>query len=304
MGALKFVLFLLAAVFLLWRTFGIEREPGRREATWRFRGARSFFSGLIVFIVINILLPGFGQVPAGARGVVLRFGAVTGDVKGEGIYFITPWVESVEIMSVQTEAYEAEAEAASFDLQDVRTKVTLNYSLDPNDVATVYRTLRRDYVGRIIKPAVQEAVKASTAKFKADELITRRETVKEAIQRVLADRLSTHGIHVDALSITDFSFSEEFTKAIEAKVTATQRALEAQQNLQRVKFEAQQAIELAKAQAEALRLQRQNISAELVELRRIEAQVKAIEKWNGQMPQFVGSGAPVPILDLFNSRGR
>jgi prohibitin 2 len=304
MGVLKFVLFAATTVFLLWRTVRIEREPGRREASWRFRGSGSFLSGLIVFLVINILLLGFGQVPAGARGVVLRFGAVTGEVKDEGIYFVTPWVETVEIMSVQTEAYEAEAEAASFDLQDVHTKVTLNYSLDPAVVATVYRTLRRDYVVRIIRPAVQEAVKASTAKFKADELITRRETVKEAIQRVLADRLGTHGIHVDALSITDFSFSEEFTKAIEAKVTATQRALEAQQNLERVKFEAQQAIERAKAEAESLRLQRQNITSELVELRRIEAQVKAIEKWNGVMPQFVGAAGPVPILDLFNTRGR
>ncbi len=304
MGALKFVLVIVAIVILIWRTVRIEREPGRRDATWHFRGTGSFLTGLVIFLAISILLLGFGQVPAGARGVVLRFGAVTGQIKDEGIYFVTPWVETVEIMSVQTEAYEAEAEAASFDLQDVRTKVTLNYSLDPADVATVYRNLRRDFVTRIIKPAVQEAVKASTAKFKADELITKRETVKEAIQRVLTDRLSNHGIRVDALSITDFAFSEEFTKAIEAKVTATQRALEAQQNLQRVKFEAQQAIELAKAQAEALRLQRQNITAELVELRRIEAQVKAIEKWNGVMPQFVGAGAPVPILDLFNTRGR
>ncbi|HEY3247377.1 MAG TPA: prohibitin family protein [bacterium] len=304
MGALKFVLFVAALGILLWRTVQIEREAGRREATWRFRGGNSFLVGLAIFIAISVLLLGFGQVPAGARGVVLRFGAVTGEIKDEGIYFITPWVETVEVMSVQTEAYEAEAEAASFDLQDVRTKVTLNYSLDPADVATVYRTLRREYVSRIIKPAVQEAVKASTAKFKADELITRRETVKEAIQRVLADRLVSHGIHVDALSITDFAFSEEFTKAIEAKVTATQRALEAQQNLQRVKFEAQQAIERAKAEAESLRLQRQNITTELIELRRIEAQVKAIDKWNGQMPQFVGAGAPVPILDLFNTKGR
>ncbi|HLE77124.1 MAG TPA: prohibitin family protein [bacterium] len=304
MGALKFVLFLAAALFLFWRTFGVEREPGRREPTWRFRGSRSFVGGLIVFLAINVLLLGFGQVPAGARGVVLRFGAITGDVKGEGIYFITPWVETVEVMSVQTEAYEAESAAASFDLQDVRTKVTLNYSLDPAGVATVYQTLRREFVTRIIKPAVQEAVKASTAKFKADELITRRETVREQIQRVLDERLNKHGIRVDAVSITDFSFSEEFTKAIEAKVTATQRALEAQQNLERVKFEAQQAIERAKAEAEALRLQRQNVTAELVELRRIEAQMKAIEKWNGQMPQFVGAGGPVPILDLFNTKGR
>lgn len=117
------------------------------------------------------------------------------------------------------------------------------------------------------------------ARFRAEELITRREAVKAAITDVMRARLAAHGILVDTVSITDFDFSEEFTRAIEAKVTATQLAL--------------------KAEAEALRVQKQQVTAELVQLRRIEAQMRAIEKWDGKLPQVETGSGPVPLLDVF-----
>jgi regulator of protease activity HflC (stomatin/prohibitin superfamily) len=256
---------------------------------------------LALAAVIAVLTLGvaasFGQVPAGFRGVVLRFGAPTGAIKGEGLYMVTPFINAVELMSVQVIAYEAVAEAASRDLQDVKTKVTLNYSLDPNQVVEIYRTLRQDYEFRIIKPAIQEAVKGATARFTAEELITRRPEVRDAIQNNLTQRLDRFGIRAQAMSITDFAFSKSFNEAIEAKVTAQQQVLKAERDLERVRLEAQQQIEQARAQAEALRIQKQNVTPELVELRRIEAQFRAIDKWNGQMPTYVSG--PVPILDVF-----
>lgn len=288
--------------FLLWMAWagafrlGDRDRDGRLGPTLRPAG---LLIGLVLFVLVLGLLSAVGQIPAGTRGVVVRFGGPTGRILPEGIYLITPLVENVVEMSVQTEAYEADAEAASNDLQVVHTKVTLNYALDPAEVVRVYRSLRRDYVQRIVKPAVLEAVKASTARFKAEELITRRDAVKAAIENVLRTRLALHGILLDTVSITDFDFSEEFTKAIEAKVTATQLALKAERDLQRVKLEAQQQIEKAKAEAEALRVQKQQVTAELVALRRIEAQMRAIEKWDGRLPQVVTGSGPVPLLDVF-----
>jgi len=184
---------------------------------------------------------------------------------------VAPLINTVELMSVQVVAYEAIAEAASRDLQDVKTKGTLNYSLDPAQVVEIYRKLRQEYEFRIIKPAIQEAVKAVTARFTAEELITRRPEVRDAIQQNLVQRLDRFGIQAQAMSITDFSFSKAFNEAIEAKVTATQQVLKAERDLQRVRLEAQQQIEQARAQAEALRIQKQNVTPELVVLRRIEA---------------------------------
>ncbi len=251
---------------------------------------------LLLILYVVFLAPAFGTVPAGHRGVVLRFGAVSNRVLGEGLYMVVPFIETVEKMDVQVHAEKAKAAAASRDLQNVSTEVTLNYRLDPSKVATIYRDLRRDYIARIIEPSIQEGVKSATAQFDAEELIVKRASVKQLISEYLDVRLKTHGIGVDAVSITDFQFSDEFSRAVEAKVTASQQALKAQNDLRRIQVEAEQRITGARAEAEAIRIQAQSINAqggaEYVRL-------KAIEKWNGVLPQWVSSGAPVPVMDVF-----
>ncbi len=103
------------------------------------------------------------------------------------------------------------------------------------------------------------------------------------------------------LSITDFQFSSAFQQAIEAKVTAVQQALEAENALIRVEFEAKQQIARAQAEARGLELQKSQITPMLIQLRQIEVQRTAVEKWNGVMPSVVTSGGPVPMLDVFQS---
>ena len=267
MAFLKLVVYIIGfglAVMVFTRAVATNRAGGATQVT----GVTAL--GLIAAAAIVVLTLGlsasFGQVPAGTRGVVLRFGAPTGAIKNEGLYMVAPFINAVELLSVQVVAFEAVAEAASRDLQDVKAKVTLNYSLDPGRVVDIYRTLRRDYEDRIIKPAIQEAVKASTARFTAEELITRRPEVRDAMQSNLRQRLDQFGIQAEAMSITDFSFSKSFNEAIEQKVTATQQVLKAERDLQRVRLEAQQQIEQARAQAEALRIQKENVTPALVEL--------------------------------------
>jgi len=114
--------------------------------------------------------------------------------------------------------------------------------------------------------------------------------------------LLSSNISVDAFSIVSFSFSEIFTDAIEAKQTAEQNALKAKRDLDRINVEAKQTIASATAEAEALRLQKMNISPDLIELRKIEANLKAIEKWNGILPQVTGAGA-VPFIGINDLKG-
>ena len=126
--------------------------------------------------------------------------------------------------------------------------------------------------------------------------------MKDELQNVMAERLSPHGIGVVELSITDFQFSSTFQDSIEAKVKAVQQALEAENALSRVEFEAQQQITRAQAEAKGLELQKSQITTELLELRRIEVQRAAVDRWNGVMPEVVTGGGPVPMLDVFSSR--
>lgn len=298
MGTLKLVLGLvsvgLAALIIL---AGL-----RRDTHGNILGPAPASVVLAVLLVLTgfTLDEAFGQVAAGYRGVVLRFGAPTGEVKEPGLYMIPPWIETVVSMNVQIQAYHAEAiEAASADLQDVHTSVTVNYQIDPARVVEVYTNLRNDAETRILSPNVQETIKSTTAKFTAQQLIQERPVVKSTADKTLAARVEPFGLRIDATSITQFQFSQSFTTAIEGKVAAEQNALTAQRNLERVKFEAQQQIELARAQAQALTLQKTAVTPELVALRRIEAQLKAVDKWDGHMPNVVTGSGPVPLLDVF-----
>lgn len=44
------------------------------------------------------------------------------------------------------------------------------------------------------------------------------------------------------------------------------------------------------------RMQRESITPELIRLRGVEARIKAIEKWDGKMPQV--SGGAVPFINV------
>jgi regulator of protease activity HflC (stomatin/prohibitin superfamily) len=199
---------------------------------------------------------------------------------------------------VKVQKSQTDAVAASADIQDTRSTIALNYFIDPDNANWVYQNLGTGFKSRIIDPAVQEVVKAVTARYTAVNLITKRDKVSDEIKSLLRDRLLAYNIVVDNFAIIDFQFSAQFTKAIEDKQAAEQRALKAERDLDRIKIEAKQKIAAAQAEAESLRLQKQNISKDLIELRKIEATMKAIDKWDGVMPK-VTAGA-MPFVDAKN----
>jgi regulator of protease activity HflC (stomatin/prohibitin superfamily) len=255
---------------------------GRLDYTRLLEGVGILLAGIAI-------VSSFGEVPAGFRGVVLRFGATTGEVKQPGFYTVTPFITTVAVMNVQIQAYSAEAAAASHDLQNVQTKVTLNYSVDPDKVVDIYNRLNQDYQDRVIAPAIQEATKAATAQFSAEELITRRPEARNLLEKNLDTRLNQFDMHIAAMSITDFQFSADFTTAIEAKVVAFQNYLQSQNRLKQSRVEAQQAIAQAQGAAEANRLRRLQITP-------LTVQYDAIQKWDGHLPT-VTSGA-IPLISL------
>ena len=252
---------------------------------------------ILAIVVVFMFLQPWVQIGAGERGVVMNFGAVQDMVLEEGLHFRMPIRQTVVRVDVKVQKATTDAAAASSDLQDVSSTVAINYHIIPDKAHIVYQSIGIQFKERIIDPAVQEVVKAVTAKYTAEELITKRPAVSDAMKATLTERLMLHNIAVDAFSIVGFSFSKIFMEAIESKQTAEQLALKAKRDLDRIKIEAEQKITAARAEAESLRLQRANISLDLIELRKVEANLKAIEKWNGILPQVTGVGA-VPFIGV------
>ncbi|MHB8882894.1 MAG: prohibitin family protein [Thermodesulfovibrionales bacterium] len=268
----------------------VEHIKGRVSKT--AKTIMILIAGLFLVFIMNP----FVIVGAGERGVVLNFGAVQPLVLNEGIHFRVPIMQKVIKVDVKVHKSETGAEAASKDLQDIRSTIAVNYHILADKANWVYQNLGVSFKERIIDPAVQEVVKAITAKYNAVELITQREKVRDEIKALLKTRLLQYNIIVDDFSIVNFKFSQQFEQAIESKQTAEQFALKAQRDLERIKIEAEQKVASARAEAESLRLQKENVTPQLIKLRQIEASIKAIEKWDGHLPK-INSGA-VPFIDM------
>jgi prohibitin 2 len=281
---------------------------------------------IIGIIIISIIaVSSIRMVDAGNRGVLVQFGNVdTGNSLDEGLHFVVPFRDNVVQMEVRTQKIVEDTTSASKDLQDVTTQVALNYHLDPDRAQVVYQQLGFDYANRVIIPAIQESVKQVTARFNAEELITNRETVKNQIEEQISARLAAYNIIADAISITDFQFSQLFKSAVEAKVSAQQRALQAQNELRRIQIEAQQ------NEAQAIGEQKANIArAEGIKQSNVlqaEGEAQAITiideqlrnnptylewlkatKWDGVLPLVTGGGGAggqgvTPFIEIPTSR--
>ena len=255
---------------------------------------------VIALAVLVFIFSSFGVVDAGERGVKTRLGNVAGIVE-PGLYFKMPFIEAVHKMSVRTTSVIYEREnplaSASSDLQDVSIASVTNYHVDPTKVVELYvqyKTLEA-FEESVIRPAVRDTVKATASQYSAADLVTKRPEFADKVALTLNARLADTYVIVEQSNITDLQFSESFSRAIEAKVTAVQEAEAAKNTLERIKYEAQQTIETAKATAESQRIQSQSLAAQGGE---DYVQLKAIEKWNGVLPSQMVPNATVPFINL------
>jgi prohibitin 2 len=312
-----------------------RRGPGRYQRTTRegepledYRGEggglisrssiRVIIPAIIGFILLIVVIAASVKiVEAGHRGVLLNFGAVDTSVSlNEGIHFVVPFRDNVIPIEVRTQRITENAASASNDLQDVSTQVALNYHVDPTTAQILYQQIGFDYASRVIAPAIQESVKQISARFNAENLITNRETVKSEIEANIKARLAPYNIVVEALSITEFQFTEQFRRAVEAKVEAEQRALQATNDLRRIEIEAQQAearaigeqqanIARAEGVRQAAVLQAQG-EAEAIQI--VEAQLREnprylewlkTQRWDGVLPLVTSGGeGATPFIEI------
>jgi regulator of protease activity HflC (stomatin/prohibitin superfamily) len=272
------------------------------------------FALIIVALVgLAVLSQVTVQVPSGHRGVLLTFGKVEDTILPEGLSFKMPFTQSVVFMNVQIQKAESVEATVTKDLQEVSTTVVVNFRLDSARVNEIYKDLREDYVSRVIEPNIEETLKATTAFFRAEELITKRAEVKATFDDILNERLSIFNIDVVTVSLTDFQFSKTFSDAIEAKVVAEQDALQAKNKLEQIRYEAQQLIIQAEAQKNATIARAQgDAQANIIEangtaeaIRRITEQMTNeyalylwLNQWDGKLPVvYTGDGQSL-IIDI------
>jgi regulator of protease activity HflC (stomatin/prohibitin superfamily) len=291
------------------RRYDIPPMPGNIK---KLTGYATVFI-IVAVIAIIILSQATVTIPAGHRGVLLTFGKVENTIFQEGLNFKIPFTQSVILMNVQIQKAESTESTATKDLQEVSTTVAVNFRLNPLKVNDIYKDLRQDYISRVIKPNIEETLKATTAQYRAEELVTKRAEVKSTFDDILVERLSKFNIDVVSVSLTDFQFSTSFSAAIEAKVIAEQQALQAKNTLEQIRYEAQQQIiqaeaernaTIARAQGEATaQIIKANATSRAIELITSQmtpeyAEYLWLQQWDGKLPVVLSGQDQGFLIDI------
>ena len=297
----------------------LPSESPAREILGDGKLLRYGLGGLGILVLLWLLWP-FNSVPTGSRGVVTQFGRIVG-IEPEGLALLPPW-QRLALFSIRAEQADIEnADGSTSDTQPVKVSMTVRYSIMPDKVAEVYEKYTHNGdLSSYVQTATQEIFKAVTARYVATDLISKRAQVSSDINEALRTKLAIYGAQVINIDMRNFSFSQSYMAAINDKVTQEQLRLAAENRLKTVEAEQKQkvaiaeaeanavkakadgdayaALKIAQAQAEALRVQNQALtqSKDVLELRRIQVEQTKADRWNGQLPQNVYAGAPIPFF--------
>ena len=260
--------------------------------------------GMIAAALILLSFSAFVIINPGQAGVLSILGKATDGALLEGIHIKPPLISTVDIYDVTVQKFEVPAQSSTKDLQDLSASFAINFRLDPTEVVNIRRTqgTLQNIVSKIIAPQTQESFKIAAARRTVEEAITKRSELKQDFDTALSERLDKYGIIVLDTSVVDLAFSPEFSKAVEEKQIAEQRAQRAVYVAREAEQEAQAEVNRAKGKAEAQRLLAETLRAQGGQL---VLQKEAIEAWReggAQMPKVLvmGGDSKTNVPFLFN----
>ncbi len=250
--------------------------------------------GIVAALAIIVILNCFTIVEAGHTGVVVTLGKVKEGVLQEGIHFKIPFVQQIVKIDNRIVKLEVETEAFSKDLQTVETVLAINYRVDTSKSYSIYKNIGANYETVLVTPAVNEVLKAITAKYTAEESVTNRVLISDGLVTGLNEKLNDIGLYVTDVNIINFEFSEAFITAIEEKQVAQQKLLKSETEKQTAIINAEANAETvrinAEAQAAANKILNESLSDRVIEYNKVQ-------KWNGILPKVTGNGGSLINFD-------
>ncbi|MET4690820.1 regulator of protease activity HflC (stomatin/prohibitin superfamily) [Sinorhizobium fredii] len=247
----------------------------------------SLIFGLVALGASSVIFGSWYTIDQGERGVVLRYGAIVGTTE-PGLGLKLPLIESIVRISVQSKAAVYEnMEAYSRDQQPATVKLSVNYRIPIDRVATVYELYGSEdgLLSRLVERKVFEETKTVFGRFNAVTAIQERARLNQEVAAAIQKSVSGP-VMIDSVQIENIDFSDAYEASIEQRMLAEVEVQKLRQNAEREKVQAEitvtQANALAdarraeaQAQADAVRLQAQ-ADAEAIRLKG-EAEATAIK---------------------------
>lgn len=245
-----------------------------------------------IIIIVSVfalmtLFSSFTTVKSGEVGLKTRFGKITKSTISEGMNLKVPYIEKIVKVNIKVQKEEMKIESSTKDLQIVNTTVAVNYRIDSSKTTELYKEVGSRYKETVLQPAIKESIKTAIAQYTAEEITVNRNAVSSNCLKTIQSKVEKYGIIIEDFNLTDFSFSDEYTKAIEEKQVA-------QQNLEKSKLEAEKKLTEAEATKKANELLQQTLTKEVLTK-------QFIDKWNGELPKVSSSNSMFDISSLLGN---
>ncbi len=272
-----------------------------------------------IAFVVAAIYSSFTIIQPGNVGVV--FNRWSGQLKtvGQGLAWRIPWITQVQSYPVALRTYTMVTRNEegslrgddSIDLptregQHIRQDISVTFNTSQEKAAEVFKAFRgadiSDIENTFIRRTIITVAQNVAGQISLTDIISnQREQLQSRIQTDLDHEMNKMGFVVDKVNLGASHLPEVIEKQLQQKMAAQQQAQQAEYELQRqqtlakakvaeAEGDAASTLVKAKAQAEANHLLQQTLSALLI-------QSKAIDKWNGTLPQYTGA-APIPFLDV------
>jgi regulator of protease activity HflC (stomatin/prohibitin superfamily) len=276
--------------------------------------------GLAVVVVAILMFASLTTIHPGHVGVSVKKcggGGVAPDPVPTGYYWrslfceeVVEYPTSVQTLVLAKSAHEGHPEDESITVTSseglpVNLDVSLSFTLDPAKVPAVYSKYRNDIdviAHNFIRQTIREGVQSVFAQYTAEQLYsTKREGSRVDVQAFITDRLGKEGFIIQQFTINETRVPEAVVQAINAKVAMIQESQRAEAQVRKTEAEAKQRVAQAQGEADSKRL---SADAEAYFNKTVAASItpefveyKALEKWNGELPQMMGTGA-VPFVNV------
>lgn len=243
-------------------------------------------------IILWLGLSSWSVVSPGNRGVRVTMGSVSPESIGEGVSMKSPFpFAKIHSIPIQQQTVTDKAACFSKDMQTIRVEYTVMFRVPPAKVVELFQQYNAavdtpsGVFAAIIQPRIQEALKQVTATYNAEEIVQKREQVREGafarVKEAVGDLVIINDINLVNIDLTD-----ELEKAIELKMIQQQKALAKNYELDTERKQAEITVVQATAQADALR-----VTAKALAESPNVLQLEIVKKWDGKAPQTVVSGS-------------
>lgn len=240
---------------------------------------------------------GCQQIETGTVGIEKTWKEVQPKALTSGFHWYNPFSTDIEEFDIKETRIDIDTLCYTKDTQTAKITMSVNVSIDPNAVISLYSKVQHQWPKTLLEPAVLSGTKDVVGQFIADELVGKREEVRTAVLAHVAAKMAPYGILISSVAFTNIDFDDAYEKAIEAKVVAVQKAAEAKNKTVEIEEQGKQRLIQAEAEAKAITIQTEALSKSksLIEF-------EAVKRWDGKLPQYMMGGSSVPMISLPNKQ--